>query len=187
MQPLPAFEQRFEDQNYDLFGWMGAALSLMVGWLVWTTATGRERALGLAHRMTQALRSTRDDLESTLNAIPDLLFEMGLDGRIYHYRSARSSLLAVPPEMFPGPADGRSSFHPRPLLDGAPHCMPPRTRVIRSATSTPWSWGARPTGSSCRSPARKRPHPDSHPVSSPCPVKSPSASRPKPARACWPT
>ena len=102
MQPLPAFEQRFEDQNYDLFGWMGAALSLMVGWLVWTTATGRERALGLAHRMTQALRSTRDDLESTLNAIPDLLFEMGLDGRIYHYRSARSSLLAVPPEMFLG-------------------------------------------------------------------------------------
>ena len=102
MQPLPDFEQRFEDQNYGLFGGMGAALSLLVGWLVWATATGRERALGLAHRMTQALRSTRDDLESTLNAIPDLLFEMGLDGRIYHYRSARSSLLAVPPEMFLG-------------------------------------------------------------------------------------
>jgi hypothetical protein len=33
--------------------------------------------------MTQALRSTRDDLESTLNAIPDLLFEVDLEGRIH--------------------------------------------------------------------------------------------------------
>ena len=49
--------------------------------------------------MTAELRATRDDLESTLNAIPDLLFELGLDGRIHHYRSARSDLLALPPEM----------------------------------------------------------------------------------------
>ena len=102
MQPLPAFERRFDDTDNGLFAAMGAALSLLVGGLIWVMATGRERAVGLAHRMTQALRSTRDDLESTLNAIPDLLFEVGLDGRIYHYRSARSELLAAPPEVFLG-------------------------------------------------------------------------------------
>jgi diguanylate cyclase (GGDEF)-like protein len=102
MQPLPPFEQRFDDSDNDLFAAMGAALSLLVGGLVWVLATGRERAMGLAHRMLQALRSTRDDLESTLNAIPDLLFEVDLDGRIHHYRSARSVLLAAPPEMFLG-------------------------------------------------------------------------------------
>lgn len=102
MQPLPAFERRFDDTDNGLFAAMGAALSLLVGGLIWVMATGRERAMGLAHRMTQALRSTRDDLESTLNAIPDLLFEVDMDGRIHHYRSARSALLAVPPEMFMG-------------------------------------------------------------------------------------
>ncbi|MBP3981434.1 EAL domain-containing protein [Acidovorax sp. JG5] len=102
MQPLPAFTRRFDDTDNGLFAAMGAALSLLVGGLIWVMATGRERAVGLAHRMTQALRSTRDDLESTLNAIPDLLFEVGLDGRIHHCRAARSVLLAAPPEMFLG-------------------------------------------------------------------------------------
>ncbi len=102
MQPLPAFERRFDDTDNGLFAAMGAALSLLVGGLIWVMATGRERAMGLAHRMTQALRSTRDDLESTLNAIPDLLFEVDMDGRIHHYRSARSALLAAPPVMFMG-------------------------------------------------------------------------------------
>ncbi|OZA53647.1 MAG: bifunctional diguanylate cyclase/phosphodiesterase, partial [Acidovorax sp. 17-64-282] len=32
----------------------------------------------------------------------DLLFEVDLEGRIHHYRSARSTLLAAPPEMFLG-------------------------------------------------------------------------------------
>lgn len=77
-------------------------MSLLLAWFTWLLATGRERALALARGMTAELRATRDDLESTLDAIPDLLFEPGPDGRIHHYRSARSELLAVPPEMFLG-------------------------------------------------------------------------------------
>src|SRR5690606_34104227 len=80
--------------------------------------TGRERAMGLAHRMTSELRATRDDLESTLNAIPDLLFELGRDGRIYHYRSARSDMLLMAPDMFVGrllrdvvPAEAAAGCH----------------------------------------------------------------------------
>ena len=116
MQPLPAFESRFDGGGQHLNAVLGMALSLLVGGLTWVLATGRERAVAMARDMTQALRSTRDDLESTLNAIPDLLFELDADGRILHWRSARSGLLAmqsdqvlgkrlpelVPPEAAPG-------------------------------------------------------------------------------------
>ena len=81
---------------------LGTVLSLILAWFTWLLATGRERAVALARDMTAELRATRDDLESTLSAIPDLLFELGLDGCIHHYRSARSGELAVPPEMFLG-------------------------------------------------------------------------------------
>lgn len=102
MSPLPAFEQRYQDDGHYLVAVAGGALSLLLAWFTWLLATGRERAVALARDMTAELRATRDDLESTLNAIPDLLFELGLDGRIHHYRSARSALLALPPEMFLG-------------------------------------------------------------------------------------
>ena len=102
MSPLPAFAQRFQDDGHHVIALVGAVLSLMLGWITWMLATGRERAEALAHHMTAALRSTRDDLESTLNAIPDLLFELGPDGRIHHSRSARSDLLLLPPDMFEG-------------------------------------------------------------------------------------
>jgi len=100
MHSLPAFTNRLEDSGQTLVALLGAVLSLLVGGLAWVLGTARERAVALALRMTQTLRSTRDDLESTLNAIPDLLFELGLDGRIHHFRSARSDLLAATPGMF---------------------------------------------------------------------------------------
>ena len=102
MQPLAAFESLFDDRGQHLNAFLGLVLSLLVGGMTWVLATGRERAVALAHDMTQALRGTRDDLEGTLNAIPDLLFELDADGRILHFRSARSGLLAVAPERFLG-------------------------------------------------------------------------------------
>jgi len=102
MQPLPVFEQRFDDQGQSLVVLMGAALSLLVGWLTWVMTTGRERAVALAHRMTQALRGTRDDLESTLNAIPDMLFELGQEGQVLHCQSARTGPLAMVAGTFLG-------------------------------------------------------------------------------------
>jgi diguanylate cyclase (GGDEF)-like protein/PAS domain S-box-containing protein len=102
MSPLPAFDQRYDDNGHYPVAVAGGVLSLLLAWFTWLLATGRERAVALARGMTAELRATRDDLESTLNAIPDLLFELGLDGRIHHYRSARSEVLAIPPEMFLG-------------------------------------------------------------------------------------
>jgi len=44
----------------------------------------------------------KEDLEATFNALPDLLFEVDLDGRVHAYRSPRADLLAMPPEAFLG-------------------------------------------------------------------------------------
>jgi PAS domain S-box-containing protein len=66
------------------------------------------RSLGTTHDITQLkqveqnLLAVQNELTSTLNAIPDLLFELGLDGRYYSYRSPRTDLLSVPPEQLVG-------------------------------------------------------------------------------------
>lgn len=41
-------------------------------------------------------------MEAVLDAIPDLLFEIGRDGRIFNYHSKREDLLALPPNLFLG-------------------------------------------------------------------------------------
>jgi len=46
---------------------------------------------------TQIL-ATKNQLQATLDAVPDLMFEVGLDGRYYDYHSPSTDLLAAPPE-----------------------------------------------------------------------------------------
>jgi len=48
------------------------------------------------------LRKSQDQLAATLNALPDLLFEVDRDSRIYDFRSPNSAALYVPPENFLG-------------------------------------------------------------------------------------
>jgi diguanylate cyclase (GGDEF)-like protein/PAS domain S-box-containing protein len=48
------------------------------------------------------IEASRSQLQAILDALPDLLFEVGLDGHIYSYHSNRNDLLAAPPEMFLG-------------------------------------------------------------------------------------
>src|SRR3989338_6026875 len=50
----------------------------------------------------EELQESKNRLQATLDAIPDLLFEVGLNGRIYDYHSPRTELLAAPPEVFLG-------------------------------------------------------------------------------------
>ena len=102
MQPLPGFLQRHSPPHGRWLVVMGVLGSLLLGWLAWLLATGRERALALASRMTHALRSTRDELESTLSAVPDLLFDVDLQGVIHHVHAAHPELLLVPPESLLG-------------------------------------------------------------------------------------
>ncbi len=53
-------------------------------------------------RVEREILITRSQLQATLDAIPDLLFEVGLQGRIYDYRSPHADLLSVPPDIFLG-------------------------------------------------------------------------------------
>ncbi len=48
------------------------------------------------------LQSSQDKLQATLDASPDLLFEMDLNGRYVDYHSSRASLLAAPGETLIG-------------------------------------------------------------------------------------
>ncbi|MBF2707693.1 PAS domain S-box protein [Flavobacterium soyangense] len=47
-------------------------------------------------------RKAQENLATILEAIPDILFEVGFDGRIHHYQAHREDLLAVPPAIFMG-------------------------------------------------------------------------------------
>ncbi len=48
------------------------------------------------------LHASQDQLQATLDAIPDLMFEVGQDGRFYNFHSNRADLLLMPPEAFLG-------------------------------------------------------------------------------------
>ncbi len=48
------------------------------------------------------VKKAHKKLETILEAIPDLLFEVDYDGRIHYYQAPREDLLAVSPQMFLG-------------------------------------------------------------------------------------
>ncbi|WCM91098.1 EAL domain-containing protein [Acidovorax sp. NCPPB 2350] len=117
MEPLAAFDQKVGRDNHGLIAWLGVLISVLAGWFIALQATGHQRALALARSMTSELRTARDDLEGILHAVPDLLFELDMDGHIHYYRSARSDFSSAPSETFEGrslqeilPADVAAEF-----------------------------------------------------------------------------
>ena len=50
----------------------------------------------------EEFKKVHEKMETILDAIPDLLFEVGIDGRIYNYHSRRDDLLAMHAEVFLG-------------------------------------------------------------------------------------
>ena len=53
-------------------------------------------------RLEQELRSSKGRLRATLDALPDLMFEVDLEGRYHDYHSHRTDLLVAPPELLMG-------------------------------------------------------------------------------------
>jgi diguanylate cyclase (GGDEF)-like protein len=103
MHSLPEFEAKYNGEGqHRIVAAVGAVLSLFMGWVAWLLATGRERALTLAKAMTQELRAMQSDQEATLDAMPDVLFELDLDGRYYKCRTSHMNLLAAPAEVCVG-------------------------------------------------------------------------------------
>ncbi|OYY53837.1 MAG: hypothetical protein B7Y54_01385 [Polaromonas sp. 35-63-240] len=77
------------------------------------------------------LRRSQNDLVSTLNALPDLLFELGLDGRYYSAHAAREDMLAASP----GELMGKLVSDVLPA-DAAAICMEAMQEANRSGFST---------------------------------------------------
>ena len=83
-------------------------------------------------RPYRQLKDLQSEQQATLDAIPDLLFEVGLDGRIHGYRSPRDDLLAAPPAVFLG-----KTFADVISAQAAEVCI----AAIREAADEGWSGG----------------------------------------------
>lgn len=80
---------------------IGLGLALWIGFLLVRAIiriAGDAREITDRKNYEREILATRNQLQATLNAIPDLLFELGLNGRYYSYHSPRVELLAVPQE-----------------------------------------------------------------------------------------
>jgi PAS domain S-box-containing protein len=84
---------------------IGLELVLWIGFLLVRAIiriAGDAREITDRKNYDREILATRNQLQATLNAIPDLLFELGLDGRYHSYHSPRVELLAAPPEEILG-------------------------------------------------------------------------------------
>lgn len=68
------------------------------GWATWGIAVDITEQI----EAEEALREAHEHLKATLNALPDLLFELDSNGIILDYRVPDMSLLYLPPEKFVG-------------------------------------------------------------------------------------
>lgn len=68
----------------------------------WTLISHRLKYLMRAYQASQDLREANDRNTAVLQAIPDWLFELDIDGRYIDYHSPRSDMLAAPAGSFIG-------------------------------------------------------------------------------------
>jgi diguanylate cyclase (GGDEF)-like protein/PAS domain S-box-containing protein len=86
-------------------GALGLLFSTLAGGLASVLTQLRRHKQRLESEVAERVREicvSQNQLQTILAALPDLLFEADLDGRIHDYHSPRTELLAVPPEMFLG-------------------------------------------------------------------------------------
>jgi diguanylate cyclase (GGDEF)-like protein/PAS domain S-box-containing protein len=93
---VPEFDARFPKNKLTALIIGGFLLSFLFGCLVWLLGSSRARAMSLAEQMTQDLRQTKSELECTLNAIPDVLLDLDMEGRYQGYHTKFKSLLVKP-------------------------------------------------------------------------------------------
>ncbi len=94
--PTTEFIATHADVSHHGFAALGVLLSVLAGAIVWLLMTGRDRADRAARIMTRELRRLSADMDGTLNAIPDLLFEVDRQGRYVALRTRTEQGLLVP-------------------------------------------------------------------------------------------
>jgi diguanylate cyclase (GGDEF)-like protein/PAS domain S-box-containing protein len=86
-------------------GALGLLFSTLAGGLARLVMQLRSHKRRLESEVAERVREicvSQNQLQTILAALPDLLFEADLEGRIHDYHSPRTELLAVPPEVFLG-------------------------------------------------------------------------------------
>ncbi|MDP1999442.1 MAG: EAL domain-containing protein, partial [Rhodoferax sp.] len=86
-------------EQFDLKLSVALLLSLLAAYLAWLLMEMKRRDDRLEAEVserTAEILTTQHQLEATLGAVPDLMFEMGLDGVYYSAHSPRADLLARP-------------------------------------------------------------------------------------------
>jgi PAS domain S-box-containing protein len=78
------------------------------------------------------IKNTNESLTTILDAIPDLLFEVDLEGNIYHYQAHREDLLAAPPSEIIG-----KNFQDIMPVDATNTCF----SALKEANKKGWSTG----------------------------------------------
>jgi diguanylate cyclase (GGDEF)-like protein/PAS domain S-box-containing protein len=119
-----------------LEGLMGTVFSALLAYLAWLLYAMRVRDLELealvAQRTSEILAAQRH-LQATISAIPDLMFEVDLDGRYYSTHSPREELLARPSKELLG----------RTVHDVMPQAQADRVlQALQEAHVKGWSMGA---------------------------------------------
>jgi PAS domain S-box-containing protein len=85
------------ETGFKIFALLAMVTVAMAGALAWLLAVTLRQWLHTERkRQEDAMHATRSQLEATLGAIPDLLFELGLDGCYHDYHSPRTDLLVAP-------------------------------------------------------------------------------------------
>ncbi|MET1114520.1 MAG: EAL domain-containing protein [Comamonas sp.] len=97
--PTEAYLDRKHKSTHHWIASIGFLLSASLGLILFLLLTSRDRARALAIEMTSSLRQTTADLNATLDAIPDLLFEMDLQGRYLAVRASNQASLNLPADQ----------------------------------------------------------------------------------------
>jgi len=79
-----------------VLGVLFSGMLAYVAWLLYAMRLRDAQLEALVAQRTSEILATQQHLEATVNAIPDLLFEVGLDGRYYSTHSPRDELLVRP-------------------------------------------------------------------------------------------
>jgi diguanylate cyclase (GGDEF)-like protein/PAS domain S-box-containing protein len=89
---------------WERYHWQMIAAIMLAGFASLLRLAFTRRKLRAQYRIVvsqqQKLQESESRLKASLDAIPDLLFEVGLDGRIYAYYSPNTDWLFVPPDKF---------------------------------------------------------------------------------------
>ena len=113
-------------------GFLASLLIAYLAWLLHEMKLRDERLEAEVNERTAEIRATQQQLEATINAIPDPLFELDLDGRCYSSHSPPAELLARPLHDLVGKTVGE-------LLP--PHACEVVLSALQEANEKTWSRG----------------------------------------------